>query len=120
MSFPRLIVTLLAVVAIIIMYFAILFTLIKKNINKLYKLFEENDAFSYKKAISRDDLNAKAQSFLERAIVKRNYAADAFEFLIKSNIIKGAEDRFYFDMKNLKSTKSNANFLMQYILKDLP
>ncbi len=120
MSFPRLIITLLAIFAIIILYFAILFTLIKKNINKLYKLFKENNAFSYQNALNRQDLNAKAQGFMERAMMKRNYSADAFEFLFKSNIIKGTNDRFYFDMKSLKSAKNNANFLMEYMLKDLP
>ncbi|MDO5041100.1 MAG: hypothetical protein Q4D95_03320, partial [Peptoniphilus sp.] len=112
MSPIRLIVVLLAIVSLAILYFSILFTLIRNNINKLYKLFEENDAFSYDRALNRQDLNAQAQSFMERAVVKRNYSADAFEFLYKNRIIKGTHDKFYFDRKNLKTEKKNANFLM--------
>jgi len=104
------------VVFIVVYYAASMFT-IKRNVVKVIKIFEEKDALSAKTAASAESLGIRKQSFLERAIKRRDNRIHALQFLINAGIvITTSEGEYYLNKKKMAAFRRDGNFIARFII----
>ena len=107
-------------IAVIAIYLAVLVITMKRNIKKVFRVFEEKNALSVKTAINATELNIQKQGILDRAIKKRDNRAQALKFLMDGGVvIITGDERFYFNKKKMLEFKKRLNFFGRMMIPDI-
>jgi hypothetical protein len=103
--------------AFIVVYYAASMFTIKRNVIKVIKVFEEKNALTAKTAASIESLGIRKQSFLERAIKRRDNRIHALQFLISAGIVIATpEGGYYLNKKKMAAFRRDGNFVARFII----
>ncbi|MDD3851513.1 MAG: hypothetical protein PHS13_07860, partial [Firmicutes bacterium] len=97
-------------------YAASMFT-IKRNVVKVIKVFEENNALAAKAAVSGESLGIRKQGFLERAVKRRDNRIHALQFMLNAGLVITTSDgRYYLNKKKMVAFRRDGNFVARFII----
>src|SRR5690554_1849740 len=117
MAFNEIVRWIAVIVVFLVVYYVSSMLTLKRNILKVVKVFEEKKALSSKTAVSGEDLDIRKQSFVERAVKKRDNRIHALKFLINAGLVKATSDgRYYLSKKKMASFRRDGNIIVRFII----
>jgi hypothetical protein len=98
-------------------YYVISIVSLKKNIIKVIKIFEKNNALTAKTAVSLENLGIIQQNLLERTVKRRDDRIHALKFLMGYQcVITSDNERYYLNKKKMATFRRDGNLIARFII----